>query len=49
MMPAFPLLLPVACALAAGRRRIAAVVLGALAVLSAGYGVYLALVWTFSP
>ncbi|GAA3918721.1 ArnT family glycosyltransferase [Actinoplanes auranticolor] len=49
MVPAFPLLLPIAYALAAGRRRIAAVVLAALTLISAGYGVYLALAWTASP
>jgi 4-amino-4-deoxy-L-arabinose transferase-like glycosyltransferase len=49
MMPAFPLLLPVAYALASARRRKAAVVLTTLAAVSAGYGVYLALVWTYSP
>ncbi len=48
-MPAFPLLLPIACALATGRRSTAAVVLATLAAVSAGYGVYLALVWTYSP
>ena len=49
LMPAFPLLLPVALALAAGRRRTAVVVLATLTTISACYGVYLALVWTYSP
>jgi len=49
LMPAFPLLLPVAFALAAGRRRTAVVVLATLSAISAGYGIYLALVWTYSP
>ena len=49
LMPAFPLLLPVAFALAAGRRRTAVVVLATLTTISACYGVYLALVWTYSP
>jgi hypothetical protein len=49
LMPAFPLLLPLATALAAAHRRtlIAAVV--ALTALSTTYGVYLALFWTHSP
>jgi hypothetical protein len=49
LMPAFSLLLPVAFALAAGRRRTAVVVLATLTTISAGYGIYLALVWTYSP
>ncbi|MGA4956966.1 hypothetical protein [Streptomyces lavendulocolor] len=41
LLPAFPLLLPVACALRRARPRAAAVVVAALAGLSYGYGTYL--------
>ncbi|MFF0744356.1 hypothetical protein ACFYVL_28550 [Streptomyces sp. NPDC004111] len=41
LLPAFPLLLPLACALARTRRRTAAVVLTALAGVSMAYGTYL--------
>lgn len=49
LMPAFPLLLPIAYALGSARRRVAAVVVALFAVVSAGYGVYLALAWGYSP
>jgi hypothetical protein len=49
LMPAFPLLLPIAYALGSDRRRNAVVILASLALISAGYGVYLALGWTYSP
>jgi hypothetical protein len=49
LLPAFPLLLPVAYALARARIPQLAVVLTALTALSAWYGTYLALVWEFSP
>ncbi|MFI1992255.1 hypothetical protein [Actinoplanes sp. NPDC020271] len=49
LIPAFPLLLPVASGLARARRPIAVVVLGLLTVISALYGVYLSMVWTASP
>lgn len=49
LIPAFPLLLPIASALAKARRVTTVVVIGLLAVVSAGYGVYLSLVWTYSP
>jgi hypothetical protein len=50
LMPAFPLLLPVAYALARTRNRtVPVVVLTGLTALSALYGVYLAEVWTYSP
>jgi hypothetical protein len=48
LLPAFPLLLPVAVALAHARLRVAAVVLPALALASAWYGGYLLLLWTVS-
>jgi hypothetical protein len=43
------LLLPVAYALGASRARTATVVFLVLTALSAFYGVYLCLVWPFSP
>lgn len=49
IMPAFPLLLPVATALAAARPRVRVAVLVALCLASAWYGVYLCLVWGYSP
>ena len=49
LVPAFALLLPVAYALAKARRGVAVTVIGALTLASAGYGVYLSLVWTGSP
>jgi len=50
MVPAFPLLLPVAYALVAARRRATVlVVFAVLTVISAWYGAYLALDWTRSP
>ncbi|MEE6260749.1 glycosyltransferase family protein [Plantactinospora sonchi] len=50
MVPAFPLLLPVAYALVAARRRVTVLVVFALlTAFSAWYGAYLALDWTRSP
>lgn len=49
LVPAFPLLLPVADALARTQRRVIAVVLITLTSISAAYGTYLLLVWTRSP
>ena len=49
LLPAFPLLLPVAYALGAARARTATVVFVVLTAFSAFYGVYLCLVWPFSP
>ncbi|MDR7274613.1 hypothetical protein [Catenuloplanes atrovinosus] len=49
LVPAFPLLLPVAYALARARLPQAGVVIAALTALSAWYGSYLALVWEYSP
>lgn len=49
LMPAFPLLLPIAYALASARRSTITVVLATLAVASAAYGTYLCLAWPFSP
>lgn len=50
LIPAFPLLLPVALGLARSRNRLVApAVLIGLAALSATYGVYLCLVWRHSP
>ncbi|WP_232323663.1 hypothetical protein [Catenuloplanes japonicus] len=49
LMPAFPLLIPVAFALARARLPHLAVTLTALTALSAWFGTYLALVWEFSP
>ncbi|MCD0482075.1 hypothetical protein LO771_06505 [Streptacidiphilus sp. ASG 303] len=49
LVPAFPLLLPLARPLALARPAKAAVVLAAAALLSAVYGGHLALVWTHSP
>ncbi|GIE85367.1 hypothetical protein [Actinoplanes regularis] len=49
LIPAFPLLLPIAAALSKARRPATGVVLGLLTLVSAGYGVYLSLVWTCSP
>ena len=49
LLPAFPLLMPVALALARARPRVPAVILPALALGSAWYGGYLLLIWTASP
>jgi hypothetical protein len=49
LLPAFPLLLPIAVALGRARVQVAAVVLPALALASAWYGGYLLLLWTASP
>jgi hypothetical protein len=50
LMPAFPLLLPVAVALARTRNRVTPyAVVGALTALSAAYGVYLIVGWKHSP
>jgi hypothetical protein len=49
LMPAFPLLLPIAYALARSRRPTLVVALTTLTVISAGYGTYLALAWPYSP
>ncbi|MBG0567971.1 glycosyltransferase family 39 protein [Actinoplanes sp. NEAU-A11] len=49
LLPAFPLLLPIAFALAGARRRVTVVVLAAMTAVSAAYGVYLAIAWTYSP
>jgi len=49
LLPAFPLLLPVAAALGRARVHVPAFVLPALALASAWYGGYLLLLWTASP
>ncbi|WBB71766.1 hypothetical protein O7602_18710 [Micromonospora sp. WMMD1128] len=49
LLPAFPLLLPAAVALARAGRARAATVLTTLALVSAYFGGYLLLVWRFSP
>jgi hypothetical protein len=49
LVPAVPLLLPVAYALAAARTRTLVVVFALFTSFSAWYGVYLCLVWTGSP
>ncbi|WP_055590106.1 hypothetical protein [Peterkaempfera griseoplana] len=49
LIPAFPLLLPVALGIARTSKARAATVLGSSALLSALYGGHLALVWTHSP
>ncbi|HEY3005079.1 MAG TPA: hypothetical protein VGJ44_22220, partial [Kribbellaceae bacterium] len=49
LLPAFPLLLPVAYALAAARRSRVIVVFALLTAASAWYGVYLRLIWEHSP
>lgn len=49
LIPAFPLLLPVAAALASARRTVMVAVLTLLTLISASYGVYLGLTWTYSP
>lgn len=49
LMPAFPLLLPIAFALAGTRRHVRVVVLTLLTVISAGYGVFLSIAATHSP
>ncbi len=50
LIPAFPLLLPVAYGLARSRNKVVApAVLAGLAAFSALYGVYVSLVWTHSP
>ncbi|BCY07194.1 hypothetical protein [Actinoplanes sp. L3-i22] len=49
LIPAVPLLIPVAAALARSRRTVVVAVLGLLTLVSALYGVYLSLVWHHSP
>ncbi len=49
LLPAFPLLLPIAVALGGARVRVQVVVLSALALGSAWYGGYLLLLWNASP
>ncbi|MDP9817869.1 glycosyltransferase family 39 protein [Spirilliplanes yamanashiensis] len=49
LLPAFPLLLPVALGLAKARLRTVVVTLGVLALFSAWYGVYLLTIWNRSP
>ncbi|WP_231956848.1 MULTISPECIES: hypothetical protein [unclassified Actinoplanes] len=49
LLPAFPLLLPVAATLARARRTTVVAVLAAMTLISAAYGVYLCTVWTWSP
>jgi hypothetical protein len=49
LLPAFPVLIPVAYALGAARIRVWVVVLLLLTAFSAWYGVYLCLVWPISP
>ncbi|MET9804309.1 hypothetical protein [Streptomyces sp. NPDC006368] len=49
LLPAFPLLIPAARALAAARPAVMCTLLGAGTLLSTAYGTYLMLVWRFSP
>ncbi|MGW1880941.1 hypothetical protein [Streptomyces sp. NPDC001970] len=49
LLPAFPLLLPIAVAVARARRPVALVVLGGAALSSAWLGAYALLVWTGPP
>ena len=49
LMPAFPLLLPIVAGLVAARAHTRVAVLSALTLVSAWYGVYLCLVWGYSP
>jgi hypothetical protein len=49
LLPAFPLLLPVAYGLAAARRSTVVVVFALLTATSTWYGVYLCLIWNSSP
>jgi hypothetical protein len=49
LLPAFPLLVPLARALAAARPSTLYTVLGTAVGLSTAYGVYLMLVWPHSP
>jgi hypothetical protein len=49
LMPAFPLLLPIALGLAAARTRNRVAVLASLALASAWYGAYTCLTWHLSP
>lgn len=49
LIPAFPLLLPIAFGLAAARPRTRVTVLSLLALASAWYGIYLAFIWRSSP
>jgi hypothetical protein len=49
LIPAFPLLLPIATALARTRTSTAVVVLGWLTLMSAHFGGYHLLVWKYSP
>ncbi|URN16052.1 MULTISPECIES: hypothetical protein [Streptomyces] len=49
LLPAFPLLIPAARALAAARPSTTYTLLGAAVGVSTAYGVYLMLVWPHSP
>lgn len=49
LLPAFPLLLPVASSLARARRSTVVVVIATLSVISSAYGSYLLLAWDHSP
>ncbi|MEV0716694.1 glycosyltransferase family 39 protein [Asanoa sp. NPDC050611] len=49
LIPAFPLLLPIAAALGSTNRRTLAAVLTLLTAVSTAYGVYVLLFWTYSP
>jgi hypothetical protein len=49
LIPAFPLLLPIAAGLARSKPRAAVVVLVLLALISAWYGTYQSLIWPHSP
>jgi hypothetical protein len=49
MIPAFPLLLPIAVGLARSRPRTTVVVMVLLTLISAWYGTYQSLIWTHSP
>jgi hypothetical protein len=49
LLPAFPLLIPIATGLAAARDHVRYVVLGLLIAVSAWYGAYLTLTWHLSP
>ncbi|MFE7120882.1 mannosyltransferase family protein, partial [Streptomyces sp. NPDC057654] len=49
LLPAFPLLLPFALAIARAQRRTALLVLGGAALFSAYFGAYMALVWPSAP
>ncbi|WP_431043982.1 hypothetical protein ACQUSR_20195 [Streptomyces sp. P1-3] len=49
LLPAFPLLLPIAAAVAGATRRTKVLVLGGAALSSAYFGAYMALVWPSAP